>query len=97
MVNTGTLVRDYTCVTFSKNSEDFLFAGTSSGDLIGFLVKNKVLVFSLNVCAMGVKTVKSVSADKIIVGGVNGKDTSLVQRIQIFGAIHGLSVSPDGL
>ncbi len=106
MVNTGTLVRDYTCVTFSKNSEDFLFAGTSSGDLIGFLVKNKVLVFSFNVCAMGVKTVKSVSADKIIVGGgdgqvslfkVNGKDTSLVQRIQIFGAIHGLSVSPDGL
>jgi WD40 repeat protein len=105
-VNTGTLVRDYTCITFSKNSEDYLFAGTSSGDLIGFLVKNKMLVFSINVCAMGVKTIKAVSQDRIIVGGgdgqvalfkTNGKDTSLTQRIQIFGAIHGLSVSPDGL
>lgn len=36
LVNTGTLVRDYTCLTFSKNNEDYLFAGTSSGDLIGF-------------------------------------------------------------
>lgn len=72
LVNTGTLVRDYTCVTFSKNQEDYLFAGTSSGDLIGFLVKNKMLVFSINVCAMGVQTIKAVSADRIVVGGGDG-------------------------
>ena len=106
LVNTGTLVRDYSCVTYSKNQEDYLFAGTSSGDLIGFLVKNKTLVFSINVCAMGVKTIKAVTADRLIVGGgdgqvalfrTNGKDTTQMHKIQLFGAIHGLSVSPDGL
>ena len=49
-----------------------MFAGTSSGDLIGFLVKNKVLAFCINVCAMGVKTVKAVSQGSIIVGGGDG-------------------------
>ena len=36
LVNTGTVVRDYTCLTYSKNNEDFLFAGTASGDFLGF-------------------------------------------------------------
>ncbi len=36
MVNTGTLVREYSCLAYSKNREDFLFAGTASGDFIGF-------------------------------------------------------------
>lgn len=44
-----------------------------------------MLIFSVNVCALGIKTVKTVSADKIIVGGgdgqvvlfnINGKDTT---------------------
>lgn len=83
-----------------------MFAGTSSGDLIGFLVKNKMLVFSINVCAMGVQTIKAVSADRIVVGGgdgqvalfkTNARDTAQTHKIQLFGAIHGLSVSPDGL
>lgn len=64
------------------------------------------MVFSINFCAMGVKTIKAVSADRIIAGGgdgqvvlfkTNGKDTTQANKIQIFGAIHGLSVSPDGL
>lgn len=106
LINTGTFVRDYTCMTFSKNNEDFLFAGTSSGDLIGFQTKTKAMAFSINFCAMGVRTIQAVSADRIIAGGgdgqvvlfkTNGKDTVQSQKIQIFGAIHGLSVSPDGL
>lgn len=36
VVSTGTMVRDYTCVAFSKNKEEFLYAGTSSGDLCAF-------------------------------------------------------------
>ena len=85
LVSTGTMVREYSCMTFSKNQEDYLFAGTSSGDFVGFLVKNKMLVFSINVCAMGVKTISAVSASTVAVGGgdgqvvlfnTNGKDTS---------------------
>jgi len=36
VVNTGTLNREYSCLSYSKNNEDFLFAGTASGDLLGF-------------------------------------------------------------
>ena len=46
LVSTGAMVRDYTCMTFSLNQEDFLYAGTSSGDFIGFHVKNKCMAFS---------------------------------------------------
>jgi hypothetical protein len=28
--------RDYTCMTYSKNNEDYLFAGTASGDICSF-------------------------------------------------------------
>lgn len=51
IVSTGTMVRQYLCMTFSKNQEDFLFAGTSSGDFCGFQVKNRILVFSINCVA----------------------------------------------
>jgi hypothetical protein len=36
ILNTGTFVREYSCLTYSKNKEDFLFAGTASGDFVGF-------------------------------------------------------------
>jgi hypothetical protein len=36
LINTGTLKRDYTCLTYSKSNEDYLFAGTNSGDLCSF-------------------------------------------------------------
>lgn len=46
LVSTGTFVRDYTCLAFSKPTEEFLFAGTQSGDFCCFQVKNKILVFT---------------------------------------------------
>lgn len=55
------MVREYTCMTYSKNSEDFLYAGTTSGDLCGFQVKNKIFVFSVNLCAQGIKTLRAVT------------------------------------
>jgi hypothetical protein len=36
LINTGTVVRDYTCMAFSKNREEYLFAGSESGDLLAF-------------------------------------------------------------
>jgi cilia- and flagella-associated protein 52 len=36
LINTGTVVRDYSCMTFSKNREDYLFAGSESGDFLAF-------------------------------------------------------------
>jgi len=35
-VNTGAFMRDYSCMAFSKPSEEFLFAGTLSGDFCCF-------------------------------------------------------------
>ena len=60
-IQTGTHVRDYICMAFSKNQEDYLFAGTNSGDVCGFHVKSKQLVFCLNLCALGVRTIEAVS------------------------------------
>lgn len=36
LVNTGAFLRDYSCLAFSKPSEEFLFAGTLSGDFCCF-------------------------------------------------------------
>ena len=106
IINTGTYVRDYICMAFSTNQEDYLVAGTASGDVAGFHVKTKQLVFSLNVCALGLRTIKSISPTSFICGGgdgqvfsvgINGNNSAVVNRTQFFGAIHGLSSSPDGL
>ncbi len=36
LVNTGAFIRDYSCLCFSKPAEEFLFAGTTSGDFCCF-------------------------------------------------------------
>ena len=41
-------------MTFSKPSEEYLFCGTPSGDFCCFQIKNKILVFTQNVCAQGI-------------------------------------------
>ena len=60
-------------MTYSKNQEDFLYAGTTSGDLCGFQVKNKIFVFSVNLCAQGIKTLRAVSNTQLAVGGGDGQ------------------------
>ena len=106
IINTGTLVRDYICMGFSKNQEDYLFAGTSSGDVCGFHVKTKMLVFTLNLCALGVRTLSVMTGDSIICGGgdgnvfsikTDGKNSTVANKAQFYGAIHGLTSSSDGL
>lgn len=71
-VNTGTMVRDYTCMTYSKTNEDYLFTGTASGDFCGFLVKSKSLAFTQNVCALGIKTIRAMTGDRVVLGGGDG-------------------------
>lgn len=55
---------------------------------------------------MGVRTIQAVAADRIVVGGgdgqvfsvaINGKNSAVATKTQFFGAIHGLTSSPDGL
>ncbi len=37
------VVREYICIDFSKNNEDSLFAGSTSGDFISLNIKSKTL------------------------------------------------------
>lgn len=73
LVNTGAFMREYSCLAFSKPAEEFLYAGTMSGDFCCFQVKNKLLVFTQNVCAQGIKCIQAVTKDKICVGGGDGQ------------------------
>lgn len=106
LVSTGSLVRQYICMAFSKNAEDYLYAGTTSGDVCGFHTKTKMLVFTLNLCALGARTICAINPHELVVGGgdgniiklaLNGKDTQVSAKTQFHGAIHGLTASPDGL
>ncbi len=72
LINTGAFLRDYSCMVFSKPNEEFLFAGTNSGDFTCIQVKNKLLVFTQNVCAQGIRCIQAVTHDKICVGGGDG-------------------------
>ena len=71
------MVREYICMTFSKAAEDYLYAGTSSGDVCGFHVRSKTLVFTLNLCALGARTICAANPTSIIVGGGDGKIVQL--------------------
>lgn len=106
LINTGTYVRDYTCLVFSKPTEEFLFAGTNSGDFCCFQVKNKIMVFTQNVCAQGIKCIQAVTSDKICVSGGDGQivlfhvDQNFCQALlktSLFGSVNSLSASLDGL
>lgn len=106
LVNTGTLIRDYICFAFSKPDEQYLFAGTKSGDFVSFQIKNKISVFVQNVCAKGVTCINAVTEDKICCGGgdgtlalyhVEGKFCQELLKTTLAGGINGLDASPDGI
>ena len=40
LINTGNIIREYLCVDFSKNHEDYLFVGTTTGDFLVFSLRN---------------------------------------------------------
>jgi len=47
------VVREYICVDFSKNNEDYLFAGSSSGDFVAIQLKSKTLSQIVPVASQG--------------------------------------------
>lgn len=106
LVSTGTFLREYICFVFSKPNEQYLFAGTKSGDFVSFQIKHKLLVFVQNVCAQGVTCITAVAEDKICCGGgdgtlalyhVDGKFCQELLKTTLAGGISGLSTSEDGI
>ena len=106
LISTGTFLREYICFVFSKPNEQYLFAGTKSGDFVSFQIKHKLLVFVQNVCAQGVTCITAVSEDKICCGGgdgtlalyhVDGKFCQELLKTTLAGGISGLSTSEDGI
>ena len=73
LMQTGAMVRDYQCITFSKPNEEFMFVGSTSGDFCSYQVKNRMFVFSQSVCAQGIQSIQAVTHDKICVGGGDGQ------------------------
>jgi len=105
VVQTGNFLREYSCLAFTKD-EKYLLAGTTSGDIISYIVKNKSMVFSKIVCAGGVNTMVPIDNNQIIVGGgdgslillyIDGVHLEEIARVKLFGRIFSLSVSEDGV
>jgi len=72
LINTGNIIREYLCVDFSKNNEDYLFVGTTTGDFLIFSLKNQHLSGKISVSALGVTSIRSVTRNIIAVGCGNG-------------------------
>lgn len=105
-ISTGTFIRKYITFAFSIPDEQYLYAGTASGDFVSFQIKHKLLVFVQNVCAQGVTCITAVSEDKVCCGGgdgtlalyhVDGKFCQELLKTQLVSSINGLSASPDGI
>ena len=106
ILRTGNFTREYISLTFSKNEQKFLYAGTTSGDIVCFLVKNQMIVFNKIICARGITSIIPISNDQLIVGGGNGALTlcyveepkcEVLASIKLFGGIYSLSPSEDGV
>ncbi len=102
----GNFVREYISIAFSLNEQKYIYAGTTSGDIVCILIKNKMIVFSRIICAQGVTAVMPVTNNQIIVGGGDGSLVLLyvdepkceeLARIKLFGSIYSLSASDDSL
>jgi WD40 repeat protein len=108
-VQTGSYVRDYTCLAWSPDCE-LMMAGTTSGDFAVVALKSRTLLCSVSACAGGVGAVCCVGPpnggiEALLVGGGDGtvsvyKMNSQRQfedtcTVQLEGAVSGLSASQD--
>jgi len=57
VINLGMVVREYICIAFSKNNEDYLFAGSSSGDFVAINIKSKSLSSIIQVANSGITSI----------------------------------------
>ncbi len=103
-LNTGSTIREYISLDFSKNKEEFLYAGTTSGDFCVFQMKNRLLASINTVAAMGVTAVKTIMKNSLIVGCGDGTlaiyrlengSAILIKSVNIAGKVTSLSHSED--
>lgn len=66
------VVREYICLDFSRNNEDYLFAGSSSGDFIAIQLKSKTLSSIVPVASKGVTAIQCISQQQLILGCGDG-------------------------
>jgi WD40 repeat protein len=106
IIQTGNFVREYITLAFSLNEEKYLYAGTTSGDIVCILIKNRMIVFSKIICAQGVTAIVPLTNNQLIVGGGDGSIALLyvdepkceeLARIKLFGSVYSLSSSLDGV
>ena len=106
IINTGNIIRDYISIEFSKNAEDYLYVGTTTGDFLVFSLKNNHLSGKISVSALGVTAIRAVNKNCIVAGCGNGDLVTYTveghiitpkKKTQLTGGITSLSVSADEL
>lgn len=104
----GKHIRDFTCLSFSSDLE-YLFAGTTTGDIAVVLMKNRVVQTFIAVCSGGVLNIISLPCGhgtRILAGGGDGTATAMSgqspldlreeRQLRLDGPLASLSLSGDG-
>lgn len=104
----GKQAREFVCMAFSPDFE-YLFAGTTSGDIAIALMKNRVIQNWVSVCTGGATSMvclPSPQTYRLIVGGGDGTVTLLAgveatalreeKQIRLDGALASMSLGRDG-
>jgi WD40 repeat protein len=106
--NAGKESRDFACLAFTLDNE-YLFAGTTSGDVGIILMKNRVVQSFVPVCSAGAVTIVALPAPegavRLLVGGGDGTVTILggpnptqlreEKQVRLDGPVTSLSLAPD--
>ena len=101
-VTSGSLRRSFTCMAFSADGQ-WLYAGTTSGDIVTVNVARRTMQMTHPACSAGVGAINLTSSGRLIVGGGSGSLTlftndHLWKDIAPFTTVPGpiTSVSPVG-
>ena len=103
-LNTGSTIREYICLDFSKNKEEFLYAGTTSGDFCVFQMKNRLLTSINTVAALGVTSLKAITSNVLLAGCGNGTlglykldngAATQLKQVALYGRITAITHSED--
>lgn len=106
VLKTGNFSRSYTAIAYSKKQSKYLYAGTTTGDVCSFLVKNRIKAFNKLICANGVTSLVTISENQLAVGGGDGTlsllyvdepNVEILAKINLYGAIYSISASTDGV
>lgn len=102
----GKHTREYSCLAFSADLE-FLFAGTTSGDVAVVLMKNRVVQDFVSVCKAGVMSIVCVPGQdvQLLCGGGDGSATLVCgpevaqlqeeKQVMLDGPLTSMSLGPN--